>query len=951
MSSEIWQISWVKYIGNVVILQEEIVTGPNRLLLLWAKKREDPESRYPLLCHMLDTAMVTREMWDTTLHSGFKRFFSDQLNLNEEETGLWLSFCTGLHDLGKASPGFQSKSEIIKQELGRRGFKLTDRDPGHGLVTARLLSDYLMDFTTPSLARQIAISLGGHHGLFPRSEEINSVATGSGLWVETQRQVYEQYTKLITKQTKHLSSVEPAPAFFMCLAGLTSVADWIASNETLFPYDVRHNIEDHCEYARQKAREALTKLGWTGWRPPSSPTEFQSLFQFDEIRPLQEEIIRLTKKLEERPGLVIIEAPMGEGKTEAAMYLADIWAWSCSQKGSYFALPTMATSDQMFGRVKDFLANRYHDRRVNLMLLHGHASLSAEFEALQERENLDFNVQNVEGERGYDGSSAGVVAADWFTYRKRGLLAPFGVGTVDQILLAVLQTRHVFVRLFGLASKTVIIDEVHAYDAYMTTLLERLLEWLAALGSSVVLLSATLPRQRRDALLKAYLKGFTKKDVDIPSEVSEKKYPRIAWTTDNEVDARTIATSPQFTKTLNVEWIDGQVSNDNGNFKLGTQLKETLSQGGCAAVICSTVDQAQKVYKALKPYFPGKDTGDGDPELDLLHARYLYKDRKLREERALLRFGKKEAKVKCYNGVERVVNRPKRAVLVATQVIEQSLDIDFDLMVTEMAPIDLILQRSGRMHRHQDRERPDRLKEPNVWICQPEMKEGVPSFGGGTEAVYDYHVLLRSWLAIKDRSTIKIPEEVAVLIEEVYGEQECPAHLSEAIREKWVESRKKLESAIEKEKEEAKERWIKWPGYSQEICRISSEPREENNPELHKAHQALTRLTGLAVNVLCFYGEKAQPYLDTALSRPIDTAVRPGTELTKELLMRAVTISRHGLVERIIADGQCLPSAWREEALLRHHYILFFDENNRCQFDKYVLILDEEKGLVIEKTV
>ena len=186
----------------------------------------------------------------------------------------------------------------------------------------------------------------------------------------------------------------------------------------------------------------------------------------------------LQKILVKQPGLVIIEAPMGEGKTEAAIYLADKWVTNRKQRGYYFALPTMATSDQMFGRVKAYLTKRYPSDSVNLMLLHGHASLSTEFEAIKDK----FEIRNVASDdpndKTFDSVNAGVVASEWFTSRKRGLLSPFGVGTIDQSLLAVLQTRHVFVRLFGLAHKTIIIDEVHAYDAYMSTLLERLLEWL-----------------------------------------------------------------------------------------------------------------------------------------------------------------------------------------------------------------------------------------------------------------------------------------------------------------------------------------------------------------------------------------------------------------------------------------------------------------------------------------
>jgi len=253
----------------------------------------------------------------------------------------------------------------------------------------------------------------------------------------------------------------PEPAFFMCLAGLTSVADWIGSNEDFFPIDQPSSFEAHPGLSRENARRALERLGWIGWHPPERKAEFEELFSFIDLkRPLQDEAVALAASLEDSPGLVVIEAPTGEGKTEAAMYLADCWMAALGQKGLYFALPTQATSNQMFSRVTRFIQNRYPSQMVNLQLLHGHAALSAEFEVLKQSFATLFQPkgigENEKGYEGYDGASASVVAADWFTYRKRGLLAPFGVGTIDQALLAALQTRHVFVRLFGLAGKTVI---------------------------------------------------------------------------------------------------------------------------------------------------------------------------------------------------------------------------------------------------------------------------------------------------------------------------------------------------------------------------------------------------------------------------------------------------------------------------------------------------------------
>jgi CRISPR-associated endonuclease/helicase Cas3 len=732
----------------------------------------------------------------------------------------------------------------------------------------------------------------------------------------------------------------------MFLAGLTSVADWIASNETFFPYKTEHTVDEHLDYAKEKALEALDKLGWTGWKPAITAAKVQELFPFIKgVRPLQQEAITLANTIGSQPGLVIIEAPMGEGKTEAAIYLADNWVKCLGQKGYYFALPTMATSDQMFQRVEDYLIKRYPGDRVNFMLLHGHAALSAEFETLKDK----FEAHNISDDPGYDGASAGVVASEWFTHRKRGLLAPFGVGTIDQALLAVLQTRHVFVRLFGLAHKTIIIDEVHAYDAYMTTLMERLLEWLAALGSSVVLLSATLPKGRRDALLEAYVKGIRKEEKEVPLELDEIKYPRISWTDGSEFNVKTIGTSLDSTKELQIQMVSGDLPENGGEYVLGKQLQEALADVGCAAVICNTVDQAQKVYQALKPYFPVEDAGDGAPELDLLHARYLYGDRKKREERTLRRFGKPPEKTSVDNEKMKV-NRPKRAVLVATQIIEQSLDLDFDLMVTEMAPVDLLLQRSGRMHRHKNK-RPEKLSTPTLWICQPEEINGVPDFGGGTQAVYDFHILLRSWLEIKDKAVVKIPEDVEALIEAVYDEKrECPAGLSEALKEQWEESKRKQFIDLDYEKGEAENRYIKWPGFSGHLDGIVSDPRDEDDPALHPAHQALTRLAGLTVNVICLYGDGIKACWDKKQEEPLDLNLTLNDEVVRKLLEHSVSVTRFGLTETIIHDDKnTLPIAWEKTALLRHHRILFFNEQGICLYGNFQLRLDDELGLVTKK--
>ena len=456
----------------------------------------------------------------------------------------------------------------------------------------------------------------------------------------------------------------------------------------------------------------------------------------------------------------------------------------------------------MFSRVRGFLGNSHPGDTVQLQLLHGHASLSAEFEVLRRNGERIFSPQYPGVE--VDSSRLGVAAAEWFTYRKRGLLAAFGVGTIDQALLAGLRTRHVFVRLFGLSGKAVVIDEVHAYDTYMTTLLERLLEWLAALGSPVVLLSATLPRGRKSALLSAYQRGLGQDTP--PAAPEEAGYPRISWALGNsKAISQSVRVSRRSEKAIRMETIGSSPApQEDPLLELGDFLEENLAQGGCAAVVCNTVRRAQDVYHALKPRFQRR-AEDGHPELDILHSQYPFHTREEREERVLARFG--------HPGAPRVL-RPHRSILVATQIIEQSLDLDFDLMVSDMAPADLLLQRAGRLHRHERPSRPPGLEKPRLLLLCPDMSGAAPRFDRGAAAVYDRHVLLRSWMSLAGRQIIRVPDDVEAIIEYVYGDNHGnhgPDGLTGPLRDMWHETLQELQADRDREKREAEERWIRSP--------------------------------------------------------------------------------------------------------------------------------------------
>jgi CRISPR-associated endonuclease/helicase Cas3 len=910
------------------------------LIRFWAKTTHDkdqhPNAYHPLLCHLIDVAAVTQLMWNEVLPEAARKRITLAFGLSTEPAGKLVAWIAGLHDLGKASPPFalRETAQDIRRLYDETAFALPHSPPAakdapHGYVTATELPVILeQDFGFPCLlAERIGVMIGGHHGVFPRSSETNKLREnakyiGKPAWANARRALAIEFAKLldIPRPLNLPDNATLDNGAMMTLAGLVSVADWIGSNASYFeclvkdstvpqPFDAT-NYQAH---AKTQARKALAELGWLGWPDIATPREFGQLFPLlkDSLRPLQTAAVEIAESLT-TPGLVVVEAPMGEGKTEAAMYLADRWNAELHQRGIYFALPTQATSNQMFGRVRQFLKGRFADENVLLQLQHGHASLLEEFDILLQEGSRILKLQNVLDDAQHDchDCTPSVVAAEWFTHRKRGLLAPFGVGTVDQALLAVLQTRHVFVRLFGLAHKTVIVDEVHAYDAYMSALLERLLEWLAALGSPVLLLSATLPKERRDRLVQAYRKGLGLPPEPLAFDLAEDHYPRITWTTHEQCRVRHIEASAQNTRALHLQHTAEDVT------ELGNKLQQALEHGGCAAVICNTVQTAQDVYESLKPFFAAD-------ELDLLHARYLFKDRAERETRTLKRFGK----------LSDEVVRPHRAVLVSTQIIEQSLDLDFDLMVTQLAPADLMLQRSGRLHRHQRDARPPGLENATLWVCSPTIADdGKPDFGK-SKYVYDEHVLLRSWLAVKDRNHIAIPGEIEEMIESVYdSKRECP---EASLAAWWKETKDKLKKKLDDKEFKALRNRIFPPDYEDLMDQFNPE-LEEDNPEFHRSMQAMTR-------------DDDTPSISVVFLRQDEAGREHINRLAdaRYLLERSVNISTRGATTELIASKP--PSSWRESALLRHHRLLTLDENNQRQLGDYRFTLDAELGIVITK--
>ncbi|MBN2054919.1 CRISPR-associated helicase Cas3' [bacterium] len=889
-------------------------------LTLWGKTNDyrrisdRKEARYhPLLFHMLDVAAVAGLVWDHCLSSPLIERIARSLGPCARYL---LVFLAGAHDIGKASPAFQYQRPDLARFLTLR-FSKNDQKRPHGYISAKVLTESIGNESASCLLAQIT---GGHHGLFPRSIDLAlSISTlGNQMWRDLRQDILVQLANIIgyqlDKEQAVIGDIQD-PSMVPILAGLISIVDWIGSSQDFFPCEMKigHPVSlkasEYWFLAQDRAREALHRLGWLPAVSFAREADFSHIFRGYNPNALQKATISLAKRQSE-PYLMIIEAPMGQGKTEAALYAADLAMCRGLARGLYVALPTQATGNAMYERVRnEYLKTRGHRGKLNLQLVHGDALLALHASP-REGELAEFAPSNID-------EAGDVEAQTWFAARKRPLLAPFGVGTIDQSLLSVLQTRHWFVRMFGLAQKVLIFDEVHAYDAYMTTILERLLHWLSELDTTVILLSATLPEERRRALTSAY-SGC--------ADAAFGRYPRITVApkrrypcTIAEIPPMVINVPRENSRTINLERCT------YGFAQLSVILNTRLRSGGCAAVICNTVNRSIEVYRHLRDHLI-------DTRCDLFHARTLKLWRTHKEKKIIQLYGKG---IKDDGGDYVNESRPNRSVLVATQVIEQSLDLDFDIMFSETAPIDLLLQRMGRLHRH-PRRRPQPFVTPVFFImCDADITGPPPdSFGNNIEYIYHRYILLRTWLALRDREEVHLPGDIETLIEMVYtpSRQVPDAKWSEALAHSETAFKN---SNMESIKSAARLLVGKPRSPLDLIEEFNDQLVDDDDPLVHGAIRAATREGGPSVSVVMIPADKE-------LTEP------PSTGEVRWLLDHSVTLNHRGLFNAIMKEGE-RPGAWHNNAHLRHSRLLRINDDNQARIGPYILTMDQNIGVEIKK--
>lgn len=766
---------------------------------VWAKSPDDGGAWLPLWQHMEDSATIAGGLFDRWLAPSVVRMLADEFGGDRESARAAVRFLAGAHDLGKATPAFAIQHVGLAQRMRDLGLympntkrDLTERERAHHTVAGHHL---LIRWLTAhgwqrAQAAAWGVVLGGHHGV-PLDEDEPALPAsypklfGEGLWTQVQGELADRIAEQ-TDAFDHLNRWREAKLsaqFQVIVTGIVILADWIASNQNLLPF--LKGPLPQSDRDDRRAWRALNALALPKpWRPNDIPADVEAVFasRFDlpegaRPRPVQVAACEVARAMPD-PGLLIIEASMGEGKTEAALAAAEILAQRWGAGGLMIALPTQATSDAMFARVVAWLDALDADGQTvdgAIVLGHGKARFNRIFQGLVPGARpQDAEIGCDEHKHNRRGGRHAVQAHAWLVGRKKSQLANFSISTIDQLLFAGLKSRHLMLRHLALAGKVVVLDEVHAYDAYMNSYLTKVLTWLGAYRVPVVALSATLPMDRRAELIDAYRRGLDR-DAE-PTNITTPGYPVLTWTESTEVRTRAIEPSGRST-TVHLDLLGGTTEDDHA--ELIALLEDALSEGGCALVVRNTVKRVLATAHALNKAFPG--------EVTVAHARYIATDRARKDTELLENFG----------SPGRARRRPECHIVVASQVVEQSLDVDFDLLVTDLAPIDLVLQRIGRLHRHDRGDRPPRVRAARVYIAGVEMTaEGPKLEKSAATHIYGDYELLRSAAVLLPymKRELTLPDVISPLVQQAYGEHRVgPDNWQEALdraRERWNAKRR-----------------------------------------------------------------------------------------------------------------------------------------------------------------
>lgn len=691
---------------------------------IWAKTAP----KKSLIDHMLETGIVTECLIDADgMYRPVLSRLSEITGCDNNKLSAKIVFICAIHDIGKAHPIFQGRDaetlEILRRKnLNQASFDTRFRHEQYGANIFDRLSAEDVDIKNSDIISQI---IRMHHQKEQKkNSDIDIIKIDdkekAKKWRHIQKEIYDYIKNVFHFDNLNLinKNISKSELFVVqnAILGIMITSDWIASNNYVFDNQPYQNIDEFLKSRKLQALKFLNNEGMIRQQIPVMQ-DFKSAFGFNG-RPVQNDVEKIVHKNDIK--CMLIESDCGSGKTEAALYAAAVLGNRSGLSGIYMGLPTGVSAEAIQNRVDEFLTS--HGMR-NTKLYTSKSML------LREPDKKPI----------------------WTDISRQRLLTSSAVGTVDQVMTVARLARFESVRMNGLASKVLIIDEIHAYDTYMLAVIRGLLMICGELGVPVIMLSATLPISTKKGLLGV----VGNRDMELHNG-----YPMISYVTkDGDV----------YEQVSNQYMPDKKISCKllpilNNNDEIARYAVDAVKDGGCECVIMNTVADAICVYDKIK------EKQSDNCKIILYHSRMTINARDKKSREILKMCGKDRSE------------RPERAIIVGTQVLEQSLDIDVDYMIIAICPIDLLFQRIGRYHRHGDegtiRKRVDVGNTVQVLIPAD------LSNYGGTEYVYEKCYLDATVDTIQEHNNhLLIPSGMPDMINYVYSHASIDVRVRQIIDE------------------------------------------------------------------------------------------------------------------------------------------------------------------------
>lgn len=679
-----------------------------------------------LLSHSLDAGFICEFLLNCTIYQIQAKHLTTHTGLTQQQLSDALSYLCAMHDTGKLHPYFQAKlfdadpsvQEPLEQLYGSSitGFHGYRHEIGSEELLLKILKEKDPEAKHGRNWRALGAILSMHHQGFHKGCKADIMLSFKDLPAVWDTELVQPFLTAIDKtfpvdvETLFKLSHDIQTWVFSTILGVVMTCDWIASSSHFTSID----LTSDCNIAAYKSQIFDIMDKWVHdvdltcrfWNDTYS---YQNLFYIDAPRPMQNVV---ATAVSEHPlfDCMLIEAPMGEGKSEAALYTAINTLKNRNLQGIYFALPTGLTAEAMHPRLKEMLRNIGEDDDVKLST--STAWLSDLYDETIQQEMLLHRCK---------------------------FLDRFCVGTVDQIMQAAELTYYAELKMLALGAKVIVIDEIHSYDAYMLAVIKVMLQYFKAMSVPVIMLSATLSRKAKDQLLEYY-------NINNTNYIGS--YPAIS-VVDNGMlyQYKCLPSSRSAT-------IDTSVQHDT----LSSFYQQAVAQvqdGGCLVFVVNSVQNAKKSYCQIARIVAEQQS---DIQLYLMHARLpmTTKEQKINELTTL--FGKDRSQ------------RPKKAIVIATPIIEMSIDLDFDFMYRQIAPIDAIMQSLGRVARHDDA---GTIRETGIKpsVVVMDTPSGNRIYAGSRYRQGDDIPILSVTAEILDKhNVVHLPQDIPVLVDKVYND-------------------------------------------------------------------------------------------------------------------------------------------------------------------------------------